>query len=184
MKHWKLLAGDAKVHGGGERDTLTEQTLGDRVRAIRIERNLSIEGLAAALPGDGHHFSWVSKVEKNRLDLKLTDLYGLADTLRVSAAWLVSGDSTDTEFIARMRGYERAWAGDERAERTVLAVAEQQADEASRRAAAMRRLLADPAIQARYEELLAEEVAIREAADAASEAAAGSERPRRVRGQG
>ena len=100
------------------------------MRAIRIERNLSQEGLAAALPSP-HHNSWVSKVEKGTQDLLLSDLYAIAGVLQVDAGWLVSGDATDSEFLSRLRSMESQM--DERGQREVLATAERQVEEAQKR---------------------------------------------------
>lgn len=105
-----------------------EQTLGDRVRAIRIERNLSLEGLAPLLPL-AHHFTWIGKVENDKIDLKLADVYSLATALEVSPGWLVNGDVEDTEFVTRLRAMEPKM--DERGRREVLASAQRQVEEAA-----------------------------------------------------
>lgn len=102
---------------------MVEETFGDRVRDIRIERNLSLEGLAGLLP-EQHHFTWISKVEKNQVNLKLSDIYSLAEALHVDAGWLLSGDRDDSEFVARLRGMEKTM--DERGRQTVLLTAAEQ----------------------------------------------------------
>lgn len=129
---------------------------------MRIERNLSQDGLASAMPS-GRKLAWVSKVETGRQEPNLADLAALGRALQVSVGWLVTGDdSGETEFVARLRAMEPLM--DERGRREVLATAQRQVEEAERREAALRRLLADPEIEARYQELLAEEVASREGA--------------------
>ena len=109
---------------------MVEQTFGERVRAMRIERNLSLESLAAALPKK-HHLSWLSKVEKGTQDVLLSDIYGLAEVLSVSAGWLIHGDAEETEFTARLRGMEAEL--DERGKRTVIATAAFQVEETKKR---------------------------------------------------
>ncbi len=141
-------------------------TTGGRVRTLRIERDLSQAELAAAFPGKRTQ-AWVSSVETGRQQLANEYAAPLAAILGVTEAYLLTGDrGGDSSFIAKMRGLEPLL--DERAQRAVVVLAEQQAQESERREAAMRRLLADPEIQARYEELLAEEVASRAETVAAS----------------
>lgn len=110
-----------------------EQTFGERVRAMRIERNLSQDGLATSLPKP-KHLSWVSRVEKGTQDVLLSDIYGLAEVLKVDAGWLIHGDAEDTEFVARLRGLEPMI--DPSGQRTVLATAEFQVEESKKRALA------------------------------------------------
>lgn len=141
---------------------------------MRIERNLSQDGLASLLPTftrggktTKRTSAWVSNLETGKNEPAIADLVALADVLQVSVGWLVTGDeSGETEFVTRLRGMESLM--DERGRREVLATAQRQVEENNRREAAMRRLLEDPEIQARYEELLAEEVASREQIAAAS----------------
>jgi transcriptional regulator with XRE-family HTH domain len=159
-----------------------EQNLGDRVRAMRIEQNLSLEGLAAALQKQGvkHHFSWFSKVELNQINLSLSDLYALSGTLKVTPGWLVSGDLIETEFVTRLRGMEPLM--DDRGRREVMATAQRQVDENTVRARAIERLLSDPELEARYQELLAELSETDRAAGAPEPEA--PDRPRRQVNQG
>lgn len=93
---------------------------------MRIEKNLSLEGLAAA--SGEHHFTWYQKVEKDRLNLKLSDIYHLAEILGVTPGWLLDGDRDDSEFVSRLRGMEPQL--DERGKRAVLATAEREVEEA------------------------------------------------------
>lgn len=76
------------------------------MRNLRIEKNLSGDGLAALLP-KRHHFSWISKIETNVMEPTVADLIALAQALDVTVGWLATGEATgDSEFIARMKGYE------------------------------------------------------------------------------
>ena len=94
---------------------------------MRIERNLSQDGLAMCLPSR-RHLSWVSKVEAGKQEPGIADLEALADALRVSVDWLVRGNTVEeTEFVARLRGMEPLM--DDRGRREVLAVAQRQVEE-------------------------------------------------------
>ena len=109
---------------------MAEATFGERVRAMRIERNLSQEGLASLLP-KGRHLTWVSRVERGTQNVVLSDLYDLAAVLQVGPSWLVEGDALDTEFASRLKGMEGNL--DERGKRAVLATAEREVEESRKR---------------------------------------------------
>ncbi len=103
-----------------------EETFGGRVRALRAERGLSQEALAGLC---GHGNSWLSRIEGDITEPSLADLRALADGLKVAVGWLVTGEASgDTEFIARLKGLEKQL--DRRGRNAVLAVAQQQVDDA------------------------------------------------------
>ena len=99
---------------------------------MRIERNLSQDGLAALMP-KRRHLSWVSGIERGLQEPNLSDLHGLSAALQVSMGWLVSGSASgETEFVTRLRGMEPLL--DERGQRAVLATAEREVEESKTRA--------------------------------------------------
>lgn len=75
----------------------------------------------------GHSGAWVYGVEQGKHSPSPDDLQSLAQVLELSVERLISGDSTDSEFIDRLRSLERSL--DERGKRTVIAVAQQQVEE-------------------------------------------------------
>lgn len=98
---------------------------------MRIERNLSQDGLAALLPKN-RHLSWVSRVERGAQNVVVEDLYALAAALQVAPAWLVEGDERRSEFLSRISGMEEHL--DERGKRAVVATAEREVEESKKRA--------------------------------------------------
>lgn len=62
------------------------RAFGDRLRAIRLERGLSQEGLAHLAD---LHRTYVGSVERGDRNISLENIYALADALGVSASELV-----------------------------------------------------------------------------------------------
>ncbi|QTE40911.1 MULTISPECIES: helix-turn-helix domain-containing protein [Mucilaginibacter] len=62
---------------------------GERLRTLRIERNLSQEKLAALAETDK---SWISEVELAKRDIQLTSIGKLADALEISLKELLDFD--------------------------------------------------------------------------------------------
>lgn len=60
---------------------------GNRIRAIRKEKNLSQEGLAALANIDRSYMGHIERGEKN---ITLTKVYQIADALEVSPAILIA----------------------------------------------------------------------------------------------
>lgn len=103
---------------------------------MRIELNLSQEGLAALCPPTkdrqgnvtNHDNSWISRIENNINEPALADLAALATALKVDVRWLLSGQASGmSEFTARMAEIEAELDG--RAVRLLLATALQQVEE-------------------------------------------------------
>jgi transcriptional regulator with XRE-family HTH domain len=114
---------------------------------MRIERNLSLDGLAALVPTttktgrrSRRSLSWLSKIEKGQQEPNMADLGVLARELMVSVDWLVRGhESGETEFSTQLRHMELLM--DERGRREVLATAQRQIEATATADAEFRRRL-------------------------------------------
>lgn len=110
-----------------------EQTIGQRIRAMRIERGIKRqEELAARLTALGYPTTRrvVTAWESGEYLPGVLHMVGLSEILRVGQEYLLRGEqsaSGDSEFIVRMRGLEDLL--DARARRMLLALAAQQARE-------------------------------------------------------
>lgn len=102
------------------------------MRALRLEKNLSQEGLAALCPPTKdrsgnvvpHGNSWISNIERDIYEPSLEDLAALATALDVDLRWLVTGEASGmSEFVARMSEMETQLDG--RAVRQILAITRQ-----------------------------------------------------------
>lgn len=110
---------------------------GDRIRAARLERGLSQDGVAALCPPytrggktTARTGAWLGYIEKEQGEPSLSDLIEISRILQADVRWILTGEeSGDSEFIARLRGIEPLL--DERAKRTVLRTAAGEAEDAA-----------------------------------------------------
>jgi transcriptional regulator with XRE-family HTH domain len=104
------------AHGGVPK--ISEETFGQRVKALREEMGLDQPGLAALFPPTSRgprSANWISLIEKDKQKVRLPEIPMFAQVLGVDLRWLLTGEASGmTEFAARMSQLETRLDGTRR----------------------------------------------------------------------
>jgi transcriptional regulator with XRE-family HTH domain len=119
---------------GKERPT-NASDVGRRIYELRTDRDEPLsQGALAALcppgPRGPRSYGWIANFESGVQVPDVDALFQIAQALQVDPVYLLVGERKDSELVSRLREMEPLM--DERGQRTVLLVAEQQVEEARR----------------------------------------------------